>query len=57
MVEKGVVKEEERVEEENRRLPKRRRTGARLCSICRKTGYNIRICLEAGLIDSLSNSK
>ena len=52
-----MVKEEERVEEENRGLLKRRRTGTRLCSICRKTGHNVRTCPEAGLINSLSDSK
>jgi len=57
MEEKGVVKVEERVEEENGGLSKRRRTGTRLYSICCKTGYNIRICPDAGAIDSLSNSK
>jgi len=57
MEEKGMVKEKERVEEENRELSKKRRTGIRLCSICRKTGYNVRICPEAGLINNLSNSK
>ena len=57
MEEKGMVKVEERVKEENRGLSKRRRTGTRLCSICRKTGYNVRICPDVGAIDSLSNSK
>ena len=57
MVEKGVVEEEEPVEGENEVLVKRRRTGSRYCGICRKTGYNVRICLEAEEIDSLGNSK
>ena len=57
MEEKRVVKEEEYVKEENRGLSKRRRIGARLCSIYRKTGYNVRICLDAGAIDSLSDSE
>ena len=52
-----MVKEEERVKEENKRLPKRRWTGTRLCSICCRTGYNVRIYPEAGLINSLSNFK
>ena len=57
MEEKGVVKVEERVEEENRGPSKRRRTGTRLCSICRKTGHNVRTCPDAGAIDSLSDSE
>ena len=57
MEEKGIVKEEERVEEGNKGLLKRRRTGTRLYSICRKTGYNIRIYLEARVMDSLSDSE
>ena len=57
MVEKGMVKEEELVEGENEVLVKRRRTGSRYCGICRKTGYNVRIYLEAEEIDSLGNSK
>ena len=57
MEEKGMVKVEERVKEENRGLSKRRRTGTRLYSICRKTGYNVRIYLDTRAIDSLSNSK
>ena len=57
MEEKGVVKVEERVEEENRGLSKRRRMGIRLCGICRKTGHNTRICPDAGAINSLSDSK
>lgn len=52
MAEKGVVEEEERAEEENEGPSKRRRTGLRLCGICRKTGHNARTCLEAGEIDS-----
>jgi len=57
MEEKGVVKVEERVKEENRGLSKRRRTGTRLYGICRKTGHNTRICLDTGAINSLSDSK
>ena len=57
MVEKGIVEVEERVEEENGGLSKRRRTGTRLCSICRKTGHNVRTCPEAGAIDSSSDSE
>ena len=57
MAEKGMVKVEERVKEENGGLSKRRRTGTRLYGICRKTGHNIRIYLEAGAIDCSSDSK
>jgi len=57
MEEKGIVKVEERVKEENRGPFKRRWTGTRLCSICRKTGYNVRICPDTRAINSLSNSK
>jgi len=57
MEEKSVVKVKERVKEENRGLFKRRRTGTRLYGICRKTGYNVRIYLDVGAINSLSNSK
>jgi hypothetical protein len=57
MEEKGIVKVEKRVKEENRGLFKRRRTGTRLYGIYRKTGHNIRICPDAGAIDSLSDSK
>jgi len=57
MEEKGIVKVKERVKEENRGLSKRRRTGTRLYSICRKTGYNTRIYPDTKAINSLSNSK
>jgi len=52
-----MVKVEERVKEENRGPSKRRRTGTRLCSICRKTGYNVRTYLDTGAINSLSDFK
>lgn len=55
MAEKGVVEEEGRVEEENEGLSKRRRTGSRLCGICRKTGYNERACQEAREINDSSD--
>ena len=57
MEERGVVEEEERVEEENGGPSKRRRTGARLCGICRKTGHNVKTCLDAGAIDSSNDSE
>ena len=57
MAEKGIVKVEERVKEENRGPSKRRRTGTRLCGICRKTGHNARTCPKAGAIDSSSDSE
>ena len=47
----------ERVEEENKGLSKRRRTGTRLCNIYRKTGYNVMIYLDFGAINSLSDFK
>jgi hypothetical protein len=55
MAEKGVVEEGERLEEENEGSSKRRRTGSRLCGICRKTGHNVRTCPEAREIGTLSN--
>jgi hypothetical protein len=57
MVEKGVVKEGGYVEEENEGSSKRRRTGSRLCGICRKAGHNARTCLEVEEIDSSSESE
>jgi len=57
MEEKGMVKVKEYVEEENKGLSKRRRTGTRLYNICCKTGYNIRIYLDTRVINSLSNSE
>ena len=57
MVEKGIVKVEKRVKEENRGLSKRRRTGTRLYSIYRKTGHNVRIYPDARAINSSSNSE
>ena len=57
MAEKGVVEEEERVKGENEGSSKRRQTGSRLCGICRKTGHNVRTCLEAGQTDSSSESE
>jgi hypothetical protein len=57
MVEKGVVKEEGRVEGENEGSSKRRRTGSRLYSICRNAGHNARTCLGVGEIGNLSNSE
>jgi len=57
MEEKSIVKVKERVKEENKGLSKRRRTGTRLYSICRKTGYNIRIYPDTRAINSLSDFK
>ena len=57
MEEKSIVKVKERVKEENKGLSKRRRTGTRLYSICRKTGYNIRIYPDTRAINSLSDSE
>jgi hypothetical protein len=52
MAGEGVVEEEARVEGENEGSSKRRRTGLRLCSICRNAGHNARTCPEAGKIDT-----
>ena len=52
-----MVKVEERVKEENGGPFKRRQTGTRLYSICRKTGHNARTCPDAKAIDSLSDSE
>ena len=57
MKEKGIIKVKKRIKKKNKGLSKRRRMGTRLYSICRKTGYNIRIYLDTGAIDSLSDSK
>ena len=57
MAEKGVVEEEERDEEENGGPSKRRRTGLRLCGICRKAGHNARTYPEAEGIDSSNDSE
>ena len=57
MAEKGVVEEEECVEEENKGLLKRCQMGLQLCSICCKAGHNARTCLDAGEITSSSNSE
>ena len=57
MAEKGVVEEGGHVEEENEGSSKRRRTGLRLCGICRKTGHNARTCQEAKESDSASDSE
>ena len=57
MAEKGVVEEGEAIEGENGGSSKRRRTGSRLCGICRKTGHNARTCQEAKESDSASDSE
>jgi len=57
MEEKSIVKKEERIEEENRRLPKRRQISTRLYGICCKTGYNVKIYPDVRAINSLSNFK
>jgi len=57
MAEKGVVKEEGRIEGENDGSLKRRRTGSRLCGISHKTGHNARTCQKARETDSPSDSE
>jgi hypothetical protein len=57
MAEKVVVEEEGRVEEGNEGSSKRRRTGSRLCGICRKASHNARTCPEAVKIGSASESE
>lgn len=47
LAEKGVVEQERRDEGSGEGLAKRRKTSARLYSICRNTGYNARTCPEA----------
>ena len=56
LAERGVVEEERRDEGENGRSPKRRRSGGRLCGICRKPGHNARTCPDAEDIDRESDS-
>jgi hypothetical protein len=56
LVEKGVVEQEGRDEGAGEGSSKRRKTGARLCGICRKPGHNARTCPEAVDVGSLSDS-
>ena len=49
----GVVEQEGRDEGGGEGLQKRQKTGARLCSTCRKPGHNARTCPEAVNIDSV----
>jgi hypothetical protein len=56
LVEKGVVEEEGHDKGVEEGSSKRRKTGARLCGICRKAGHNARTCVEAEDIDGLSDS-
>lgn len=57
LAEKGVVDEKSGEQGENDGPSKRRRTGARQCGICRKTGHNARTCPEAEEIDSDNHSE
>ena len=52
LVEKGVVEEEGGGEGAGEGSSRRRKTGARLCSICRKPGHYAKTCPEAANIDS-----
>ena len=56
LAERGIVEEERRDEGENERLPKRRRSGIRLCGICRQPGHNARLCPDVEDIDEASDS-
>ena len=56
LAKRGLVEEERRDEGENERSPKRRRSGGRLCGICRKPGHNTRTCPDAEDIDGESDS-
>jgi hypothetical protein len=51
LAEKGVVEQEGRDEGTGEGSSKRRKTGARLCGICRKPGHNARSCPEAADVD------
>jgi hypothetical protein len=53
---KDLVKEEGCDEGAEGGASNRHKTGARLCGICRKSGYNAGTCLEAEDIDDSSNS-
>lgn len=57
LAEKGIVDEQSGEEGENGGPSKRRRTGGRLCGICRKGGHNMRTCPEAEEIDSNDSSE
>ena len=52
LAERGVVEEERRDGGENGRSLKRRRSGGRLCGICREPGHNARTCPDAEGIDA-----
>ncbi len=56
LAEKGVAEEDGRDEVVEGGSSKRRKMGARLCGICRKTGHNARTCSEAEDMDDLSDS-
>jgi hypothetical protein len=53
LVEQDVVEQEEHDEGGGEGLQKRQKTGARLCSTCRKPGHNARTCPEAVNVDSV----
>ena len=53
LVERGVVEQEGCNEDWGGGLQKWQKTGARLCSTCRKPSHNARTCPEAANVDSL----
>ena len=53
---RGIVESEEGNEGAEEGLSKKRKTSARLCRVCRKTGHNSRTCPKAIDISSSSDS-
>jgi hypothetical protein len=52
-----MLKEEGHDEGANKGPSKQHKTGARLCSICRKSIHNARTCSEAEEVDGSSTSE
>jgi hypothetical protein len=57
LAQKGVVEQEGDNKGAEEGLSKRRKTGGRVCGICRKPSHNARTCPEAVDINSLSDSE